>query len=220
MNPLRSGSGFERLYYRVAAAAILVFWLLFDKDVAGLYGLMLLIDFMYQVLDLHVSFPLAARNGAQAVLEGLGALVVFFAVSSVVVKAVDPAQSVVDLWTAGTPVLANNVVLTYAGFGVTFALIETSFVARLLDALDGAFGPLAWKLVVGVVLALLFVAGFMTFLHFQSKSLMTKPLLMTFLFFLLTAALIVRHQSWAGAGVLHVANNTLAVAVTFGHLAL
>ena len=219
MNPWRSGSSLERLYYRVGMAAVLVFWLLFDKDLAGLYGLMLLGDFMYQALDLHVRFPLGTSRLGQAVLEGLGALAVFFVVSSALVKAVDPAQSVVELWATGTPVLANNVALTYVGWGVLAATIETGFVARLLDALDGAFGTLV-GLSVGVALAVVFVAGFMTFLHFQSKALQTKPLMMTFVFFALQAALIVRHGSWLGAALMHVANNVLAVAVTFDHVSL
>lgn len=220
-NPFTSGTGLERVYYRVGLWAALFFSLLFDKDLGVLYGLMIVGDFMYRSMDLHISFPMRASNVAKDVVYGVLGLGIFFGLSSLIMKALTPTQSVFELWSAGTPILANNVIMTYLGWGLFAATVETNFVARSLDAIEGLFGQIsAHKFTFALILTMVFVAGAMTILHFQSKALQSKPLLMTFLFFSIQAFLIIKTRSSVPAILMHVANNMLAVAVSFGHLSL
>ena len=212
------GLRLEATYYRVALWIGLFFWLTFDRDLAGVYLFMLVGDFLYRTLDGHVSFPIwGGRSIALTVVEAAAALGVFFGVSTVLVRA-SGTESVFDLWSAGTPILAGSVALTYLGWAMFAPSIESNFVGRTLDVMDGMFGPLGTKITVAVVLAIVFVAGAFTILHLQAKALQTRPLMMTFLFFAIQALLILRQRSTAGAILMHVANNTLAVATSFGHI--
>ena len=215
------GLRLEAVYYRVALWIGLFFWLTFDRDLAGIYLFMLVGDFLYSRLDGDISFPMVgSRSLALVVVEAAAALGIFFVVSNALMKALNPAQSVFDLWSAGTPILAGNIVLSFVGWGVFAATIESNFVGRTLDVMDGMFGPLGTKVTLSVVLALIFVAGAFTVLHLQAKALQTRPLMMTFLFFGLQALLILRQRSTLGAILMHVANNTAAVAAGFGYINL
>jgi len=222
-------------YFKATVIFLLFLLLSFDRDMAMIYILIMVGDFIWWRFDRNITFPIekTTTNRLSAVLEAGIATALFFLFSSMAVKvfAVEalPAgvniNSILELYAASTPILQGNVFLTIVGWGFLIPVIETIFFnGTLLEGLtvfaEKQFGTRVslQKFSIPLFLVILFVATLFTLFHLTAKNLSSIPLLITFIFSIISSVLVIRNQEIKQAIMLHMTVNTLAVLSSLGLL--
>lgn len=226
----------NEIYFKFSILFLLFLLLVFDKDMAMIYILIILGDFMWFKFDPHISFPLekTTQNRYTSLIEVGIALAGFFIISSLAVAfaAVDiPSgfQSILSLLATSTPILAGNKMLTLIGWGILIPIIETSFFnGRLLEGIASFAEKRFHKKIalnqanlfsIPVIMVILVIAALFTLFHITAKNLASVPLLITFIFSCISSVLVIRNQELKQAILLHIIVNCLAVLASFGLLA-
>jgi hypothetical protein len=219
-------------YFKFSILFLLFLLLVFDRDMAMIYILIMVGDFIWYRFDTKITFPLEKRtdNRLSSLLEVGIATAAFFAISTAAIKifAVQlPAnfQSVISLLATATPVLAGNVVLTFIGWSVLIPIIETSFFnGRLLEGLT-TVGEKRFKtkinlrkIKINTIIVIGVIAALFTLFHLTAKNMSSIPLLITFVFSVISSILVIRHQELKQAILFHILVNGLAVLSSLGAL--
>lgn len=192
-------------------------------------------DYIWYKSDNFISFPIFRKQstGIMPYIEGLAGLGLFLLISTFLVSTFSPqmlgqgviggAQSIFHLLATSTPILANSVVLTFISWGIIVCIIETVFFnGRLLEGLSTYAELITGKKVSldkfspQLVIVILVVAALFTLFHITAKGLSSLPLLITFVFSVISSILVLRHKELKGAILLHMATNSAAVAASQG----
>ena len=218
-------------YFKFGMFFLLFLLLVFDRDMALVYALMIAGDFMWYRMDKKVQFHLRARKSdiIRSALFAIIGAVIFLTISGFVMKTmgvVDTSfQAILNLYATSTPILAGNQYLTLIGWGILIPLIETSFFfGRVLEGFKSFVtrqrgnGFSLNKLSVKTAIVFTFVAGAFALFHITAKGLSSTPLMLTFIFAIISCYLVAKEKQLAGAVILHVIVNSLAVAISFGWL--
>jgi len=222
----------NEMYFKASVLFLLFLLLVFDRDMALIYILILVGDFIWYRFDKNITFPLERRtdNRFSSLLEVGIATAIFFIISSAAVKlaAVDMSssfQSILSLLATSTPILAGNKMLTIIGWGILIPIIETSFFfGRVFEGIATFAGNRfstnisLQKITMAVIMVILVIASFFTLFHLTAKNLASIPLLITFIFACMSCILVIRNQHLREAILLHITVNTLAVLNSFGML--
>lgn len=213
-------------YFKFSVVLLLFLLLTFDQDMSMIYILIMIGDFIWYKFDPKISFNLekTSQNRWSSLPEVAIAGAVFFIISSVAVgfasaTASNSFQSILTLLATSTPVLAGNKILTFIGWALIIPIIETSFFnGRLLEGLasfaEKRFGknvPLNNFMNIRTFMVILVVAALFTLFHLTAKNLSSLPLLITFIFSVISSILVIRHQELKGAILLHILVNSLAI---------
>lgn len=224
-------------YFKLIAVMLLFLLLAFDRDLAVIYLLIMLADWVWFLSDNFISFPMSSNriSNLQVLVETAlalggflliaGLLVSFFSPQSIATGVVEGAQSIFHLLAASTPILKGSLVLTFIGWAIVVPIIETNFFAgRLLEGLSTYAEKIIGKRIsldkfsMELFVVMLIVSSLFTLFHITAKGLESIPLLITFLFMMISCVLVVRHKSTKGAIWLHIAVNSAAVLSTMGVL--
>lgn len=226
----------QQTYFKFVVVFLLFLLLVFDRDLGMIYLLILFGDFIWYLTDKNISFPLIRKTTSfRDVLETVVAVGVFLGISTVLVDFLSPnlisngiisgAQSIFQLLATGTPILSGNKFFTLLGWGVMVPIIETSFFfGRLLEGmttiLEKTFGvKISYKKIsVPLIIAIFIVASLFTLFHITAKGLSTIPLMVTFIFAIISCALVIRNGELKNAVALHIIVNSFAVMSSFGWL--
>jgi len=223
-------------YFKFIVVFLLFLLFAFDRDLALIYLLILVGDYFWYKSDSFISFKIKRQGSSliKVVLETLAALGLFLGASTVLINIVSPqtlvasgfikeAQSIFHLLATGTPILQGSKILTLVGWGVLVPIVETTFFnGRLLEGLahysEKVFGTKVRldKVTPKLFLVILVVASLFTLFHITAKGLNSLPLLITFIFSIISSLLVIRHQELRGAIYLHVIVNSMAVLSSFG----
>lgn len=222
-------------YYKFTILFLIFLLLAFDRDMAVIYLLIMFGDYVWYKSDNFISFPISRGNsGFMVYVESLAGLGVFLLISTLLVSAFDPAalqsptiigsaQSIFHLLATSTPILKGSKFLTFLGWGLLIPLIETTFWnGRLLEGLSVYIEPVLKKKIdlnrfsLTTFYVMILVASLFTLFHITAKGLESIPLLITFIFSLISSILVIRHRELKGAILMHMVTNTAAVASSFG----
>jgi hypothetical protein len=224
-------------YFKFVIIFLLFLLLAFDKDLAMIYILIMIGDYIWFKSDNFISFKISSNNISvfRAYFEGLIAFGIFLVASQFLVSSLQSqtitgnfvagSQAIFELLATTTPILQGSVFLTFIGWAVLVPIIETSFFnGRLLEGLasyaEVIFGQKISlkKISFPLIMVILVVATTFTLFHITAKGLNTIPLLITFVFSVISSLLVVRHQELRSAIFLHILTNGAAVAAQFGYL--
>lgn len=217
-------------YFKFIGLFLLFLLLAFDQDLAMIYFLIMVADYMWWGSDNFISFPISRGHwsNVRVYVESFIGLGVFLVVSSWLVRTstqsvvpsgiVAGAQSILTLLASATPILQGSRFLTIIGWGILVPIIETVFWnGRLLEGfatyaeiVNGkTISVKTWS--VGLAIVVVFVASLFTLFHITAKGLSSTPLLVTFLFSTISSILVIRHQELKGAILMHIVTNIAAV---------
>lgn len=218
-------------YFKFSILFLLFLLLTFDRDMAMIYILIILGDFIWFKFDPNISFPLekTSENRLSSFIEVGIATAGFFMISALIPSFISNQQlnfqSVLSLLATATPVLAGNTILTFIGWGILIPIIETSFFnGRLLEGLVSVVEDRfnikinLKRFSVPLVIVIITVATFFALFHLTAKNLASIPLLITFIFSIISSVLVIRNQELKQAILLHIAVNSMAVLSEFGVL--
>jgi len=224
-------------YFKFAALILLFLLLAFDQNLSMTYMLIMIADFIWFNTDRKIELPLrTGRNkGYMWLIESAAALGLFLITSTVLVGLFEPqaigagfvggAQSIFQLLATSTPILQGSAFLTLLAWGILVPIIETSFFnGRLLEGLTTyAENFLGIKISLNkysapLLIVIFIVATIFTLFHITAKGIDSLPLIITFVFSVISSILVLRHRETAGAILLHIATNSMAVSSALGWL--
>lgn len=222
-------------YFKFIVIILLFLLLAFDQDLAMIYLLIMLGDYIWFKSDNFISFPLSRpdTNGMMVYIESLAGLGLFLIISTILVNIFSPqsiasgivggTESVFHLLATSTPILKGSKFLTFIGWGIIVPFIETSFWnGRLLEGLSTYAEKVMGRKVslerfsIPLVIVTFIVAALFTLFHITAKGLSSVPLLITFIFSIISTILVIRHRELKGAIFMHIITNSAAVASTMG----
>jgi len=200
-----------------------------------IYILIMVGDYIWYKSDNFISFPISRKNGSdwKVYMEALAAVGLFLIISTVLVTTFSPqsifsggvfagAQSIFQLLATSTPILKGSKILTLFGWGILVPIVETTFFnGRLLEGLSTYAEEITGKkisltkITVPLVLVIFVVAALFTLFHITAKGLDSIPLMITFIFSVISSILVIRHQQLRGAILLHIVTNSAAVMASF-----
>jgi len=226
-------------YFKFMVVALLFLLLAFDRDLAMIYLLIMLGDYIWFKSDNFISFKFRGTkfSASQVYIESAAALGAFLAISTLAINYFSPTavsdgivtgtQSIFQLLATSTPILKGSKILTLLGWGVIVPIIETQFFnGRLLEGIATYSEKLTGKSIslkrfsTDLFISMFVVAALFTLFHITAKGLESLPLLITFIFSIISSILVIRHQELRGAIAIHIATNSLAVAASLGWLGL
>jgi hypothetical protein len=228
-------------YFKFILIFLLFLLLAFDRDLAMIYLLIMFVDYVWKQSDNRLDIPLSKGQAStfQAIIEGLAGLGLFLLVSTILVNyvsaqsisggVISQAQSIFHLLATSTPILKGNAFLTFIAWGILVPIIETSFFnGRLLEGLATYAENITGKKIplklgfnsqfLMLFIVMLVVASLFTLFHITAKGLSSIPLLITFIFSVISSILVVRQRELRGAVLMHILTNSAAVAATLGWL--
>ena len=223
-------------YFRFMPIFLLFMLLNFDQQLSLIYLFIMVTDFIFYNIDNFISFRILVNRKrlGMILVESAAALGIFLASSNFLLRFLSPqslsssgivqgAQSIFELLSTSTPILQGSQFLTLIGWGVLVPIIETSFFnGRMLEFFTEYSEKLLGKkvslkkfsfellIIIGVV------AAIFTLYHITAKGLASAPLLITFIFSVISSVLVIRQQELSGAIAIHIATNSLAVAAGLG----
>ena len=224
-------------YFKFLVIILLFLLLAFDQDLAMIYTLIMIGDYIWYKSDNFISYPISRRDHKSSFIvyvESLAALGLFLLVSTFLVSTFSPqsiveggvvggAQSIFQLLATSTPILQGSQFLTFIGWAILVPLIETSFWnGRLLEGLSAYASEVVGKPVslykysIPLILVIFIVAALFTLFHITAKGLASIPLLITFLFSVISSVLVIRHRELKGAILMHIVTNGAAVSSSLG----
>lgn len=226
----------QESYYKFTLLFLVFLLLVFDRDLALVYSLIILGDWVWFSTHNRIAFPLSREgtNNIKLYTESLVGLGVFLLASFMLVSAFSPqsiiaggliggAQSIFHLLSTTTPILEGSAFLTLMGWGLLIPVIETHFFnGTLLDGLSSYAEKITRKKIsfdsytLPLVLVIITVAALFTLFHLTAKGIETIPLLVTFLFSIISSILVIRHKQVKGAVFIHVVVNMMAVLSMWG----
>jgi hypothetical protein len=226
-------------YFKLTVIFLLFLLLAFDRDLAMIYLLIMVGDFIWYISDNFISFPMTSTHprfsGIQVLLESSAGLGLFLLLSTMLVSSFSPqsisggiagrAQSIFHLLATSTPILQGSKALTLIGWGILVPIIETSFFnGRLLEGLSAYAEDITghkvsvYNFSAALIVVMFVVAALFTLFHITAKGVESIPLIITFIFSFISSILVVRHRELRGAILMHIATNSAAVASSFGWL--
>jgi len=220
----------ENTYFKYVIVILLFLLLAFDRDMAMIYILILVGDWFWWKLDEgKLDYPLSKPGGTMDIVFAIGGTVAFFIITSMALKLFTGQAvgwfgtgSIIELLATSTPILQGSAILTVIGWGILIPLIESSFFfGRLFEGISstakGALGKInPYKFSIPIIIVMAFVSGLFTIFHITAKGFSNEPLIATFIFGMISCALVVYTKSLKSAILFHVIINTMAVASLVG----
>lgn len=209
------------------------FFFTYNKDLAMIYIAFIILDYFIKTTyptKIRVDLNTSPGNTMNALVVGIIAFVVFMMVTTFMATFLQaalnfaPEQGFSALWqqivrhSASTtkPIFEGNKYVVLFLFGVVIATIETrTLIARLYDWIAEMINVSIYKLSVKLVALWVVISGIFTAFHFQAKGLTDNVgLLATFIFCMISLALITIFKESESATYFHIIWNSIIVLQT------
>lgn len=215
-------------YFQFTVLILLFLLLVFDRDMAMIYILILVGDFLWYNFDKHVSYQIekTADNRFSSLLQVGIAAVVFFTISKFALMAVGETsslQATLGLLATSTPILAGNKILTFVGWALLIPIIETVFFfgtlleglatyaeARIHEHID------LYAINIKTIMLMVVIGALFALFHLTAKNLSSTPLMLTFIFAIISCILVILNKELKQAILLHCVINGMAVLSSYG----
>lgn len=214
-------------YVYVGLLSVVIFlWITFDPVLAGIYFGMIVADFfIWQAFKPKINFNSVSHNSFSALIFAL----VAFGIVGVLSIGVTFFFNNVHLFGVNavggfTQFLANNMlgasvnplkdnpIMIFIIWGILIPIIETRLVARMLEFFANVTSTSLSLKDFRAWVVFFVIAGAATWFHLSAKGLTNNTaLVVTFIFFLVTCAMIAYFKEMESAVYLHIVNNSAAV---------
>ena len=238
VNPI---NGKRETNFFIFTGLILLFLLLtFNFELAIVYIFMMVVSqWWYLKLDSPIPIERTIKNRTGAFFRALIAYAVFLIIVTLVLKlppflsAVQEqlkitditTQSIFQLLATTTPRLEGSPVFTILAWGLIVPLIETGFFHGNLFAglaeyarKQRGINVSTTKLTTATIILILTIAALFALFHITAKGVGTIPLLITFIFSIISSIMVIRDQETSSAMQFHIISNTTVVLSTLGLL--
>ena len=212
-------------YFKYIGLLLLFFLFLYDRDMAIIYVVLLMVDFLWYISDPHISFPFNRPN--EKITDSIFMAVIGYAVFLLInaLTKVFIFKETFSLFSgmhemSTLPILAGSMAMTWIGWTIVIPFIESSFFhGRLFEGLAQLSNkmfdkPKSLKI---LSLALIGVATVVSliFAVFHSKVTLS-PIITIFIFSMVSCYLVIKEQKQTAAILLHIIANTAALSVKYG----
>jgi membrane protease YdiL (CAAX protease family) len=215
----------------IVLGIILLFLLInFNRELGYIYGLMLIIDYIIFNDKSWLSYPIEKdERRVTDILGGVFGYAIFVIMATVSTSVFQnlaavstPLNAVFERLAASTPIFEKSVTLTFIGWGVLIPIVETRFFfgrllevfARMADVKLSLRSVKSW-IVFG------FISATFAIFHFSAKAVSATQfdevaLFLTFVFGMVSCALVVYSKELASAVYMHIISNSIAVSIRLG----
>ena len=211
------------------------FFFTYNKELATIYIAFIILDYFIKTTypnRIRVDLNTSPGNTMNALVVGIIAFVVFMLITTFMATFLQaalnftPEQGFSALWqqivrhSASTtkPIFEGNKYVVLILFGVVIATIETrTLIARLYDWIADMIGISIYNFSVKLVALWIVISGIFTAFHFQAKGLTDNVgLLATFIFCMISLALITIFKESESATYFHIIwNSTIVLQTVF-----
>jgi hypothetical protein len=230
-----AGTVSENAIFKVLIVALIFLVVNFDPDMAFVFSLMIIADFLIFKDDRIVSYPFerTTSNRFISLLETLIVFAGFIFLQTIILRLLTPsiqttAQSIktlLSLYATTTPALQGNIILTIIAFGIIVPFVETRFFfARLYEIMADRFkvgGGLRnrFNWIIAIFIGVIFAIYHLTARRCGSATTCQNALLfVTFIFGTLSTLMVIHYKENKQAVFLHVFANLIAVLFSLGLL--
>lgn len=228
----------ENTIFKVLIVFLIFMVVNFDPNMAIVFSLMIIADFLIFKDDRTISYPVerTGQNRFGSLMESLIIFAGFIFLQSIILRVLTPsiqstAQSVrtmLSLYATTTPALEGNILLTFIGFGIIVPIIETRFFfSRLYEILADRFkvsgsglgNKMTW--VLAMFIGAVFAVYHLTARRCGSGDTCQNALLfITFLFGVISTLMVVHYRESKQAILVHIFANSIAILFTLGALSV
>lgn len=211
---------------------ILLFLLInFNPELGTIFGLMLIVDYIIYHDKTWISFEV--ETDERRLIDILGGMfgyavfIILATVSTTVFQQLsaitNPMNAVFERLAASTPIFEKSKFLTFVGWGILIPIVETRFFfGRMMELF-------AYKANVKLALnnikswlIFVFISAVFTIFHFSAKAVSATQfdemaLFLTFLFGMVSCALVVYMRELSSAIQMHIISNSIAISVRLGY---
>jgi len=227
----------EKVIFTVLGIILLFLLVNFDQQMALIFSLMIIVDYIIFKDDSFVSYPFEKRTDNRILMLFEVALIwaMFMGVTAIVMRLLTPSitsftsaiQTIFELQASTKPALSGNAILTFIGWGIMIPFIETRFFfGRLLELISDwrkttlkITSPAAHFL--GVVIGTIFALFHLTARQCgTAATCQNAALLVTFLFGYISVLIVVWKKETKQATLFHVLANSLSVGISLGFFSI
>lgn len=225
----------ENSIFRILVVALIFLVVNFDPDMATVFSLMIIADWLIFNSDRKVSYPFerTTNNRFQSLVEVLIVLAGFIFIQSVLLRLLSPSiqsttQSIsqlLSLYSTTTPALAGNMIITIIAFGVIVPIVETRFFnGRVFEMIADRFKIRADLRDSRTWIASLFIGVIFALYHLTARrcgaagTCQNAALFITFIFGTLSTLMVAHYRETKQATLLHVIWNVIASLFAIGAL--
>jgi len=211
-------------YFKFVLLSLIFLLLTFDKNLAVIFILIALTDYVWFSTDKLISYPFERTKKNRVVIltvAGIAALVFLVSTSlilSAFTKTTYSIMSVIDILATTTPILAGNVILTFISFAILIPIIESSFfhgtlVEGLILFLERRTNIRInrYTINLGTILIAIVISSLFLLYHITAKDLANIPLAITFIFSMFAVFLTVKTREKKAAILMHIIINGIAM---------
>jgi len=227
----------EKTIFALLGIILLFMIVNFDKDMALIFSLMIIIDYLIFKDDTFVSYPFERKTDNRILMFFEVALMwaMFMGLTAVIMRILTPSitsltnaiQTIFELQASTKPALSGNKILTFIGWGVMIPIIETRFFfGRLLELIKDRWKKSLTILslavhIIGVVIGAIFALFHLTARQCGSaQTCQNAALLVTFLFGYVSTLMVIWKGETKQATLLHILTNSLSVGVSLGFFSI
>lgn len=218
-------------YFKFVVLFLLFLLLVFDTEMAMIYILILIGDYLWWKFDRSITFQIESKtdNRFSSLLQVAIASVVFFVISKFALQSffgeAATFQSMLGLFATTTPILAGNKFLKVIVWAGIIPFIESIFFfGNLLEEL-ASFGSSRLgariditRISIKSIVVVLFVSALFALFHLTSKQLSSPALMLTFIFGIISCFLVIFNKELKQAILFHIVINLMAVLNSLGLL--
>lgn len=220
---------------KILIVTIVFMLIVFNQDFGIIYYAMLIAwAFFYTfdrfIFNKSVAFPVerAPPNRLESLLVAVGGIGVMFVATTLIQTffkgfSFTNFQSITSLFAlygasfvqATKPALQGSVILMVFNWSVCIGTIETAFCGKVLEAI---WDKMKSKKFLAILMLCLFIGAGFTLFHLSAKGSEPTSLMVTFVFFSLTAGMIIWRKELSSVILMHVIWNLLSVLAAVGVL--
>lgn len=200
----------------------------FDNILGNLFLGMALLNIALFILDKKTPMPIErTRNLKRSFTLAIGGLFTTYIVSYIILSFFRgyfglqsvTLQSLFQLLAEQNLIFQGNLVLTVIALGFIVPIQETWLQANMMDFFRDIRGTNLKKFTFNSVLIFSIIISFFVFIHFNVKGLLAAALVPVAVFFVVSYFVILIENQTLGAKIMHIINNNIALAITFGLIA-
>lgn len=224
----------ENTIFKILIVFLIFLVVNFDPDMAIVFSLMIIADFLIFKDDKIVSYPFENRinNRFNSLFETLLVFAGFIFIQSIILRILSPLiqsatqsiKTLLSLYSTTTPALQGNVLITFLAFGIVVPFVETRFFnGRLFEIImdrlritnRGLREGKVW--VVSVFIGALFAIYHLTARRCGAAGTCQNALLLvTFVFGFISTLMVAHYRETKQAVLLHIVSNSIAIGFSLG----
>lgn len=213
----------SEIVYFTSALLLFVLWLLFDKDLGGLFfgiATFNIIIYMLEKINNQKPFPIEkTRNLGRSFTVAIVGLISTYLISILLKTFLGfsgtSVNSIFQDFAQQSLIFQGSMILTFLSIGILVPINETWLQANILDKLRDWFKIDINNINAKSIFMVISMVAFYVLLHFASKNLSTEALIPVGVFFGVSFFTLRYEGQSLGTMIMHIINNSVAIAIGF-----